>query len=62
MLLAAKLYELGKVSGGLAALLAGLDRPTFFASLARYGVPVINLQDEEVKKEIEAAQKLGEEC
>ncbi|WP_211204548.1 UPF0175 family protein [Ammonifex degensii] len=59
-LLAAKLYELGRVSAGLAAELADLDRLTFLASLARYGAPAINLRDEEVTREIEAARKLGE--
>ncbi|MEW6572090.1 MAG: UPF0175 family protein [Bacillota bacterium] len=59
-LLAAKLYELGRVSAGLAAELAGLDRLTFLASLARYGVPAINLRGEEITREIEAARKLKE--
>jgi len=61
LLLAAKLYELGRVSAGMAAELAGLDRLAFLASLARYGVPAINLRDEEVEKELEAARRLGEE-
>jgi predicted HTH domain antitoxin len=59
-LLAAKLFELGRVSAGLAAELAGLDRLTFLASLARYGVPAINLRGEEITREIEAARKLKE--
>jgi len=58
-LLAAKLYELGRVSAGMAAELAGLDRLTFLASLHRYGVPAINLRDEEVDRELEAARRLG---
>lgn len=61
LLLAAKLYELGRVSAGMAAELAGLDRLAFLASLARYGVPAINLRDEEVEKELEAARRLGGE-
>jgi len=59
-LLAAKLYELGRVSAGLAAQLACCDRLTFLASLSRYGVPTINLRGEEIALEIEAARKLGE--
>ena len=59
MLLAAKLYELGKVSAGSAAQLAGTDRLTFLALLSRYGVAAINLQGEEVEHEITAARKLA---
>ncbi|MCS7266330.1 MAG: UPF0175 family protein [Armatimonadetes bacterium] len=58
MLLAAKLYEMGKVTAGIAAKIAGIDRITFLRLLSRYGVPAINLQDEEVKHEIEAAREL----
>lgn len=61
MLLAVKLYELGKVSAGIAAQLASIDRLTFLHSLAHYQVPAINLQDEEVTAEIEAARKLAKE-
>lgn len=60
MLLAAKLYELGKVSAGSAAQLAGTDRLTFLALLSRYGVAAINLQGEEVEHEIAAARKLAD--
>lgn len=60
-LLAAKLHELGRVSAGSAAELSGLDRMTFLASLARYGMPAINLCGEEITREIEAARKLGKE-
>lgn len=59
ILLAAKLYELGKVSQGTAAEIAGVDRLTFLGLLGRYGVPAINLQDEEVTREIEAARRLA---
>lgn len=60
LLLAVKLYELGKVSAGIAAQIAGVDRLTFLESLARYHVPAINLQDEEVAAEIEAARRLAQ--
>ena len=59
LLLAAKLYEIGKVSSGLAAQIAGVDRLAFLACLAEYNVPAINLQEEEVRYEIEAARRLG---
>ena len=60
LLLAAKLYEIGKVSAGLAAQIAGLDRLAFLAMLSKYGVPAIHLRDEEVFYEIETAKRLTE--
>lgn len=60
-LLAAKLYELGRVSAGIAAQIAGMDKLTFLSLLSRYGVAAINLKDEEVAKEIEAARRLAAE-
>lgn len=38
LLLAVKLYEMGKLSTGLAAQLAGVPRVTFFFLLGKYGV------------------------
>ncbi len=61
VLLAAKLYELGKVSASVAAEIAGTDRVTFLSLLDRYGVAAINLKDEEVEHEIEAAGRLAGE-
>lgn len=59
MLLAAKLYELGRVTAGIAAQIAGVDRLVFLSSLSNYGVPVINIKDEEVELEIESARRLA---
>ena len=59
ILLAAKLYELGKVSLGVAAEIASTDRLTFLGLLGRYGVAAINLRDEQVTREIEAARRLA---
>ena len=53
-----KEFEMGKVSAGLAAQIAGVDKVTFLNLLHRYGVPAINLKDEEVEREIEAAREL----
>ena len=55
VLLAVKLFELGKLTSGKAAELAGMPRATFLYTLARYNVPAINLQAEEIEQEIEAA-------
>ncbi len=59
VLLAAKLYELGRLTAGLAAELAGMERLTFLSTLSRYGTPAINLRDEEVTKELEAAREMS---
>ncbi|MBU0703025.1 MAG: UPF0175 family protein [Chloroflexi bacterium] len=56
---AAKLYELGRLSSGKAARLAGLERVEFLYRLAQIGVPAINLRDEEVEAEIQAARELA---
>lgn len=59
MLLAVKLYELGKVTAGVAAQIAGVERLVFLASLVNYGVPAINIKDEEVELEIASARRLA---
>jgi predicted HTH domain antitoxin len=43
MAMAVKLFELGKISSGIAANLVGMDRVTFLLSLHRYGVAMIDL-------------------
>ncbi len=50
-LLAAKLFELGRLSSGKAAEIAGMDRVTFLLSLHRVGVPVIDLDEREMEDE-----------
>ena len=40
MAAAAKLYEIGKLSSGRAAELAGVSRVSFLQMLARYNVPI----------------------
>lgn len=51
-LLAAKLYELGRVSGGMAGELAGMSRLHFLDELGRRGFTVIHLDPEEVEGEL----------
>ena len=58
-LAAVKLYEMGRLSSGKAAELAGMPRVQFLYSLAHVGVPAINLRDEELEAEILAARKLA---
>ena len=57
-LAAAKLYELGKISSGKASKMAGLDRISFLEKLGDYKISAINIQAEEIEKEIEAVRSL----
>jgi predicted HTH domain antitoxin len=54
-LLAAKLYELGKLTSGQAARLCGKGRVDFLLSLPRVGVPISNLRSEDAQAEIDFA-------
>ena len=47
MAMAAKLFELGRISSGVAASLVGLDRVTFLLKLHEYGVPMIQGEADE---------------
>ncbi len=49
--LAAKLFELGRLSSGKAARLADMDRATFLLSLHRVGVPMLDLDETEMEAE-----------
>jgi predicted HTH domain antitoxin len=52
MAAAMKLYELGKLSSGAAAELAGLARPVFLMKLADYGVATFRQTQEELLAEL----------
>lgn len=54
LLLAIKLYEVGKVSLGQAAKLAGFSKRAFMEVLGRYQVPVFNYSPEELRRELDA--------
>lgn len=54
LLLAVKLYEVGKVSLGQAARLAGFSKRAFMEVLGRYKVPVFNYSPEELLREMDA--------
>jgi predicted HTH domain antitoxin len=49
---AVKLYELGRLSSGAAAELAGVPKPLFLAKLADYGVCTFDLKKEELQREM----------
>jgi predicted HTH domain antitoxin len=55
MAAAVKLFELGRLSSGAAARLAGVPRTLFLARLADYGVETFRLTEEELKRETHLA-------
>lgn len=55
MAAAAKLYELGRLSSGRAAELAGVARVSFLQSLSRYGVSIFNQTEEELAQDLHNA-------
>jgi len=63
LMAALKMFELGKISSGKAAELAGMSRMEFFEACGRYRVSPFNYTDEEVeekvKKDLESAKKTG---
>ena len=54
-LLAAKLYELGKISSGQAARLAQQTRVEFLLSLPRVNVATSNLREDDLEHELKFA-------
>jgi predicted HTH domain antitoxin len=52
LMAALKMFELGKVSSGKAAELAGLSRGEFFEACGRYRVSVFNYPDDEIEAEL----------
>jgi predicted HTH domain antitoxin len=52
MLAAVKLFELGRLSSGRAAQLAGMTRVEFLLALRRYRVSPFQLSDEELHQDI----------
>lgn len=46
--MAVKFFELKRLSSGMAATLAGVDRVTFMAELPRFGVALIDLPVDDV--------------
>lgn len=50
--LAVRLFEVGRLSLGKAAELAGHDKPRFADELGRLKIPIINLDDQEIQTEL----------
>ena len=54
LMAALKMFELGKLSSGKAAEVAGLSRGEFFEACGRYRVSIFNYPDEEIEAELRA--------
>lgn len=52
LMAALKMFELGKISSGKAAELAGMSRPEFFEMCGRYRVSIFNYSDDEIEEEL----------
>ncbi len=52
LLLAVKLFEIGRLSLGKAAAIAGLPKLRFIDDLGSFKVPVINLDDDQIADEL----------
>jgi len=55
MAAAVKLYEIGRLSSGAAARLAGIPRVLFLSRIADYGVDTFRLSEEDLRKEARLA-------
>jgi predicted HTH domain antitoxin len=52
MAMAVKLFELKRLSSGMAAALVGIPRVQFLRELYQYGVPVIDFSDAELESDL----------
>ena len=57
VLVAAQLYETGRITSGRAAEMAGMERVSFLNKLEHYDVSIINYSAEELEREIKEAQR-----
>lgn len=55
MAMAVKLFELKKLSSGMASVLAGMDRVSFLLKLHQYNVPIIDESQDELISDIKNA-------
>lgn len=52
-----KLCELGRLSSGASAKLAGIPKPLFLMKLADYGVDAFQLTEEDLQQDLASAQR-----
>jgi len=57
MLIAIKLYEMGRLSTGAAAELADIPKPLFLMKLADYGVDTFDLSGEDLERDLASARR-----
>ena len=55
-LIAVKLYEMGRLSSGVAAKLANLPKPLFLARLAAYDINTFNISEDELRSDVASAR------
>jgi predicted HTH domain antitoxin len=55
MAMAVKLFEMKRLSSGMAAKLVGMDRVPFLLSLSSYAVPMIDLDEDELQSDADHA-------
>jgi predicted HTH domain antitoxin len=55
MAMAVKLFEMKRLSSGMAATLAGLDRVNFLLNFHRLYVPMIDLEEDELLSDMQNA-------
>ena len=55
MAMAVKLFEMKRLSSGQAARLAGVDRVSFLLNLHRYGVSMIDLDEDDLQADMQHA-------
>ena len=57
ILIAVKLYEMGRLSTGAAAKFAGVPKPLFLTKLVDYGVDTFDLSNEELQRNMTHARR-----
>lgn len=55
MAMAVKLFEMKRLSSGMAAELVGLDRVSFLLSLHHFNVPMVDLEEDELLSDMKNA-------
>lgn len=55
VLIAVKLYELGRLSTGAAAEFARVPKPIFLTKLAEYGIDTFSISEEELQNDLLSA-------
>ena len=57
ILIAVKLYEMGRLSTGAAAELADVPKPLFLTKLADYGVDTFDMSEEDLRRDLASARR-----